>query len=300
MACITLGVVADIQYRSDKDDYMLASVGQMRSYRAALKKTSEAVTALTTASQPVQAIIHLGDIVDGREASHDRQVAIPQVLLELDDVLAALSKRPSGIPLYHVVGNHCLYVGRGELTRRLGLTESAYYACALSPHWRLVVLDSMDVGLDRAQGDPRRDMAEAYLKEKQGEPNAVSWNGGPSPTQLRWLQTTLESSAADGENVIVCGHHPLIAQAARAEHVAWFSQAVLDIFESNRSVVRAYFAGHFHSGGYALSNGIHHITFPAILDSDETNSYATVQLYLDHIFVRGFGVRATPTRSYPF
>jgi hypothetical protein len=77
MECITLGVVADIQYRSDKDDYMLVDMGQVRSYRSALRKTNEAVAAFSAASLGVQAIVHLGDIVDGREASHDREMAVP-------------------------------------------------------------------------------------------------------------------------------------------------------------------------------------------------------------------------------
>jgi manganese-dependent ADP-ribose/CDP-alcohol diphosphatase len=296
----TIGVIADIQYRSDKDDYLLDSHGHIRSFRTALRKANDAVTAFSAPSRAIQAIVHLGDIVDGREESANRVVAVPEVLGELDDVLAALSKRASGIALHHVVGNHCLYVGRDELVRRLGLKTSAYYARDISSHWRIVVMDTMDVGVHRADSDPRRELAEHYIATRQGEPNAVRWNGGPSAEQLSWLQKELDSAMVDGMNVIVCGHHPLVTEAAGAEHVAWFRQSVLDLFRAYGHVVRCYLAGHFHSGGYAEVDGIHHITFPAVLDSDETNSYAFVQLYLDRIDVEGVGNRGPPTRSYKF
>jgi hypothetical protein len=98
-----------------------------------------------------------------------------------------------------VVGNHCLYVGREELERRLGLENAPFYVRDVSSAWRIIVVDTMHVSTDRPEGDSRRDEADKYLREHAGDENAVTWNGGLGYRQMQvrpfrcgappWLRT---------------------------------------------------------------------------------------------------------------
>jgi manganese-dependent ADP-ribose/CDP-alcohol diphosphatase len=295
----TLGVIADIQYRNDKDDYEVD--GHVRSYRSALPKTVQAVKAF--ASRPVPVVWHLGDIIDGREQADNsaaRDAVMPDVLNELDEVLAALTALPPGTDIFHVIGNHCLFVQRDELMRRLGLGKEAYYVKDVAPLWRIVTLDTLDVGFNRPAESALHRAAEKYLADHKGEENAVPWNGGCSDEQLLWLRDTLEQARNDGVNVIIGGHHPCTPASAAAMHVQWAAEKVTEILREFNDVVRAYFAGHFHSGGYALLDGVHHVTFNAVLDSDDSNSYAFVTLHSDKIEIEGHGSRGTPSRTLDF
>ncbi len=52
----------------------------------------------------------------------------------------------AGVPVYHVVGNHCLCVPRERLVQRLSIpSPSCYYAVSLPGGWRLVVLDTTEM-----------------------------------------------------------------------------------------------------------------------------------------------------------
>jgi manganese-dependent ADP-ribose/CDP-alcohol diphosphatase len=295
----TIGVIADIQYRNDRDDYEIPGYGQVRSYKSALPKAALAVDKFT--SRGVSALWHLGDIIDGRSAEDSdaqREASMPAVRKELDEVLkifGAFSR-----PVLHVVGNHCLYVERDELTRLLGLDKSAYYVRDLAPQWRAIVLDTLDVGFNRPKGSSLRKQAERYIFEREGEENALPWNGGCGADQLDWLEGVLKQARTDAVNVIVGGHHPCAPESAASMHMMFDAKIVTDMLKKYNDVVRAYFAGHYHSGGYAKLDSVHHVTFNSILDSDETNSYAFVHLYPDKIEIEGVGTRGTPSRTLTF
>lgn len=170
-----------------------------------------------------------------------------------------------------VVGNHCLYVGREALQKRLNLDGSSYYTKELSTTWTLVALDTVYIGVERNEGDPRRLEADKYLQDHAGEENAVLWNGALGSEQTNWLKEELSKARSRKKRVVVCGHHPLVAEAAASPHVIWNAGEALQAFSEYNDVVAAYFCGHYHSGGSAVVDGIHHLTFPAILDSDESN-----------------------------
>lgn len=47
------------------------------------------------------------------------------------------------LAVHHVVGNHCLAVGRPALLQRLGISEAvAYRTMPIAPGWRLIILDT--------------------------------------------------------------------------------------------------------------------------------------------------------------
>ena len=52
--------------------------------------------------------------------------------------------------------------------------------------------------------------------------------------------------------------------------------------------VRAFLAGHHHTGGYGVYRGVHHLTFRGMVEGPE-NKFAIVEVYPDKLVVRGFG-----------
>ncbi|CAG2110791.1 unnamed protein product, partial [Medioppia subpectinata] len=54
--------------------------------------------------------------------------------------------------------------------------------------------------------------------------------------------------------------------------------------------VVAYLSGHAHSSGYAYANGIHYISFHAIIETPpETEAFATIAVFDDRLEVEGHG-----------
>lgn len=302
---IRLGVMTDIQYanKPDKtigklysDDDSSAGLSDdqtnvpIRRYTRVLQKTENAVTALNASN--VAATLHLGDIIDGNERDEDTLNELTMVV----DRLKLLDK-----PMFHVVGNHCLHAGRQHLQETLGLAK-AYYVRDLSSKWRIVVLDTLDVGMNREEGHPLRDVADQYLREHEGEPNARRWNGTVGPDQVDWLKQVLAETRKRGMLAIVCGHIPLYLSeehGAIPTHSMWQPQALATALTHYSDVVKAYFAGHHHAGSYVLKDAIHYVTFESILDSQSDHgSWGIVELYQDGLHISGYG--DTTTRELKF
>jgi hypothetical protein len=91
----------------------------------------------------------------------------------LDCVLQVFQEFRGG-PVYHLLGNHCLYnLSRAQLHPKLGLAADvpAYYDFAPHPRFRFVMVDPYDISvMGWPEGHPRRAAAERILK--QHNPNA--------------------------------------------------------------------------------------------------------------------------------
>jgi manganese-dependent ADP-ribose/CDP-alcohol diphosphatase len=200
--------------------------------------------------------IQLGDMIDGNETE-------PQTLAEFDEVLDIYNAL--SMPHYHVVGNHCMEAGKETLGQRLEL-ERLYYDFTVpeAKGWRFIVLDGNDAG-----------------------------KGVLGKEQLAWLEKTLAAAANRKEQVIVFNHFALIRDTARYARMAE-PQPVLDLIERSGCVV-AYFAGHDHAGGYAVQNGIHHVTVKAMLESPEGNAFAIIEVNPDLLVETGFGEEPSRT-----
>lgn len=148
----SFGVIADIQYADLSNGASYG--GTPRYYRHSLKALQRAVDdwklqqqeAAAPSSRPLSFCLNLGDIVDGH--------ALPNSEDALRDVLGELS-RLEGVPVHHVIGNHCLYnFPRPELNARLGIRcndaaspGGSHYSVQPHPGWRVVVLDGYDVSM---------------------------------------------------------------------------------------------------------------------------------------------------------
>lgn len=256
--------------------------GKLRNYSKVLSKVDEGVKHLN--SSGVSAVVHLGDIIDGQER-------LEQTHKELDTVLEHLSRLQS--PLYHVIGNHCMMADSRYLLQKLNLTRGTYYFRDLAPQWRLIVLDTVEVSL-RSTWHKHVSMAKHYLATHQGEPSAQEWNGTIGPEQMVWLENQLRDSEREGRTAIVCGHLPIMAEASGPEHVMWHNDKLLDLFRTYSGTVKAYFSGHYHPGGYAKKDDVHHVTLEAILDSDkEEGASAVLELHDSWISIDGIGSLTT-------
>lgn len=283
----SFGVVADIQY-ADKD-----TAGKRR-YRESIGKLAHAIPEWN--ARDLAFVVELGDITDDRGADSEQ------------DLTVALSTfKPLKAPLYHVLGNHTLpSLGRAKMLEMLGL-KRAYYDFAVKD-WRFIVLDGMDLSVAGwPAGSEQLKAAEAYLEahkdEKRNE--LVKWNGGIGDAQKKWLAETLAQAVKAGEKVIVFCHHPAVREASNPHSVLWNLDEIAKLLEDCPAVM-AYVAGHAHHGGYALQNGVHHVTLQGLVEAPEDgNCFGVVSVFPDRLVIEGQGtlttrelkVRSTPTRS---
>jgi len=245
------GVVADIQY-GDKE----GSVS--RDYRGTLQRLERCVS--TFNQQRLDFVIQLGDTVDGYPTNTVASAKDLGVVLPIFNRLTA--------PKYHVVGNHCMNVGKETLSQKLGL-KSFYYTFT-EPSvkgWRFVVLDGNDAGY-----------------------------GVVSDGQLDWFRKTLAQARQAGEKVICFCHFPLLQTAAENNRMDK-PEAVLAELDAAGCVV-AWIAGHDHAGGYAQRKGVHHITLRGLVEAPGSTAFARFELGADRLRETGFGNE--PSRELPF
>lgn len=262
--------IADVQYADEEGEL---------DFRGSLERLEACVADL--AGRDLAFVVQLGDVIQGRAERADSRSDLERVLAPLEGL---------GVPLVHVVGNHCLALPRAELEARLGL-ERGWQSFARDG-WRFVVIDSMELSLRGVPPDhPRARDAAEWLAAHAIEdfPHANEWNGGVSVGQLTWLCETLAAAAASGERAVVFGHHPVALAAARPNYLMWTHTEVRAALEESESTV-AYFCGHDHRGGYARSGSVHHCTLPGMVAAPRgSNAYAVVEVFGDRLVVRGVG-----------
>lgn len=228
-----------------------------RHYRTALVKLEECVADLS--DRDLAFVIQLGDIVNGHDKDVEKSIA------DLDRVLPIYNKLP--MPKYHVIGNHCLSVDKETLGRKLGLKGFYYdFTVPSAKGWRFVVLDGNDAGY-----------------------------GVIGDEQLKWFRSTLDKAVKAEEKVICFCHFALLKEAA-AHHRMAKPEPILKAMDETGCVV-AWFAGHDHAGGYAVREGVHHVTLKGMVEAPVENAYALIELHPDKIEETGFGKE--PNRSMP-
>jgi hypothetical protein len=128
----SFAVITDVQY-ADIDDSQ-SFLGVPRFYRHSLESLHRAVDAWNRRGGLAFAI-HFGDIVDGKCPKDKTRIAFDSVLSEF--------KAFRGGPVYHMIGNHCLYnLPRPELNQLLGIPRStdsdSYYSFTPYPGFCLL------------------------------------------------------------------------------------------------------------------------------------------------------------------
>lgn len=254
----------------------------MRYYTHVLPKTSHAVWHFNNVAN-ISHVLHLGDIVDGRETKEESCADLATVLNTLE---------PLKVPLLHVVGNHCFEAGgRDSLLNLLNISKNQVYrTLSLSQTWTLIILDSLALSIENGSTESLSMQAREYLEVHKGDDNATYYNGGLGNTQMEWLRSQLNIAKEAKKNVLVCLHHPISRKSCKPNLYLWNDLEVRDLLSEFTGTVRAVFSGHYHDGGYAVENGIHYVVFESILDSkNEVGSYGVVTLHADRIYICGHG-----------
>ncbi|WP_077341855.1 metallophosphoesterase [Pseudocolwellia agarivorans] len=256
----TLGIIADCQYANQPDK------GQ-RLYTSCPKKLEQAVTDLN--KHPLKSVIHLGDFIDQDFKSFD-------TLLNITQHLKA--------PFYHVLGNHEFSIAdeyKNNVTSTLNM-PARYYSFTLGD-WQFIALDGNDVstyGWPKNTEKHKHNLA-LYQTKYKGHEN---WNGAIGDEQLKWLKQQLSSAKNNNKHVVLLSHFPIFPENP---HNLWNAEEVLDVISQYKNV-KAWFNGHNHDGNYAIKNGIHFVTFKAMLDTPE-NAYSTVEFSDKQIKINGVG-----------
>ncbi|HYF34136.1 MAG TPA: metallophosphoesterase, partial [Prosthecobacter sp.] len=199
---------------------------------------------------------------------------------------------------YHVLGNHDFDVARTlkpQVPGKVGL-QKRYDAFELGG-FRFVFLDTTDVSIyAHEEGTPEHAAGEAELQRVQAAalPQAKPWNSGLSGLQLQWLDTQCTEAAAKGVRVIAFAHHPV---APAGGHDLWNSEAVLQLVSRHRHLA-AWINGHNHAGAYAEMEGAHFVTVHGMVETAETNAFATAELMADRLIIAGHG--REPSRELVF
>ncbi|MCK8107606.1 metallophosphoesterase [Pseudoalteromonas sp. 2CM41L] len=256
----TLGVIADCQY-ADQDDK------GTRHYTSCPNKLSTAVEQFN--QLPLSGVLHLGDFIDREFKS----------FTPLNTISSSLNA-----PLYHVLGNHEFSVddkSKMRITDTLNM-PSRYYSFEIN-NWLFIALDGNDVSTYAWPKNSKKHKQNMILFNSQYKGHE-DWNGAIGTNQLKWLEKKLKVAQVKKQPVVLLSHFPVFPEN---NHNLWNAQEVLSLISQYTSV-KAWFNGHNHVGNYAKKEGIHFVTFHAMLDTDIT-AFSTVEFSPTQITINGLG-----------
>jgi 3',5'-cyclic AMP phosphodiesterase CpdA len=220
--------------------------------------TAERLQAFTDAMNAarVNFVIELGDFVNGWVvfgADPGDPARIPSILAWADGLYAAFSG-----PRYHVLGNHDLFnLDKQQIRSILGLKRT-YSSFDVGP-FHFVILDVQF-------SEDGSDLADTY----SGVAGFL-----PEP-ELAWLREDL--AASPGRPTIVLVHQMLNAFIEEWGRPLIANQPNVQRLLEEAGNVIAVLQGHDHRYGHEVLNGIHYITFEALVDQGTPPSWAVVTL----------------------
>ncbi|KAJ7956156.1 Manganese-dependent ADP-ribose/CDP-alcohol diphosphatase [Quillaja saponaria] len=290
----SFGLISDVQYADIPD--ARSFLGVPRYYQHSILVLERAVQRWND-HQKLRFAINLGDIVDGYCPKNQSLNTVKKVV----DVFQKFRG-----PIYHMIGNHCLYnLPRSKLLPLLTIQSPdghAYYNFSPVPEFRFVVLDAYDISaIGWPRDHPSTLEALKFLQEKNPnqdknspeglvglERRFLMFNGGVGKQQMEWLDKVLHEAAKLKQKVVVCCHLPLDPGASRKEGLLWNYDEVMDVIH-RYNCVKVCLAGHDHKGGYSVdSHGVHHRVLEAALECPPgTDAYGYVDVYDDRVSLLG-------------
>ena len=241
--------------------------------------TEERLAAFTGAMNAWEAdfVIELGDFVNGwvvLGADPGDPARIPDVLAWADGLYARFDG-----PRYHVIGNPDVYnLDKGQCKTILGIDRTFY---------------SFDVGafhfivLDVQFADDGSDLAHTY----------TGVAGFVPESELDWLRVDLADS---DRPTIVFVHQMLDTYIEEWGRPLVANQPEIQAILASDGDVIAVFQGHDHDNVYHLVDGIHYVTFEALVDQGGPPSWASITLEPSArmITIVGEGDQASYVLSY--
>lgn len=290
----SFGVITDVQYADIPDGHSF--LGVRRYYRNSLLVLQRAVKKWNN-HQNISFSLNLGDIVDGKCPKDQSLNLVSKVIQEF--------KNFNG-PVYHLIGNHCLYnLPRTKLLPLLSIPSvhpHAYYEFSPIPEYRFVILDGYDISaIGWPHDHPHTIQALNFLNEKnpnenKDSPNGlvnlekrfVKFNGGVGKEQLKWLEKTLQDATKSNQKVIVCCHIPLDPGSTSKDSLLWNYDEVMDVIHEY-DCVKVCLCGHDHKGGYSVdSHGVHHRVLEAALECPlGVDAFGYIDVFEDRLSLIG-------------
>jgi hypothetical protein len=260
----SFGIITDVQY-CDCDP-----VGT-RYYKSSLLKLKEAVETLKNDNPKF--VFDLGDLIEKDFISYKAVYGI------LDT---------SGLRIYHCTGNHD-YSVEPRLKKRipaLQFSNKGYYSFTYDK-FRFIVLNGNELSAYSTNNKSIIKQADDYITKlkNEGEVNAINWNGGISSKQLDWLTIQLNSAAMNEEKVFIMCHFPVWPINI---HNLLNYKDVLVLLEKYNNII-AWFNGHNHMGNYGNLNMTHFITLKGMVETEDRNSFALIEVYRNKIWIKGTG-----------
>ncbi|KAJ4712435.1 manganese-dependent ADP-ribose/CDP-alcohol diphosphatase [Melia azedarach] len=282
----SFGVISDVQYADIPDGRSF--IGVPRYYRHSLLVLQRAVQNWNN-HQKLKFAINFGDIVDGFCPKDQSLNVVKKIVNEFDKFNG---------PVYHMIGNHCLYnLPRDKLLPLLKIPSTdrhAYYDFSPTPEYRFVVLDGYDISaIGWPQDHPHTLEALKFLREKNPnteknspagllglERRFLMFNGAVGKEQMEWLDSILQGATKLKQKVVVCCHLPLDPDATSQEALLWNYNEVMDVIH-RYNCVKVCLAGHDHKGGHSIdAHGIHHRVFEAALECPPgTDAFGYIDVY---------------------
>lgn len=290
---VSFGVIADVQYADIPDGRSF--LGVPRYYRHSLLVLQRAVQHWN--EKKVKFAINFGDTIDGFCPKEHSLSAIQKVI----DEFGAFDG-----PVYHMIGNHCLYnLPREKLLPLLNIASQnghAYYDFSPIPEVRFVVLDGYDISaIGWPEDHPNTIKAVNFLRERnpnsdKNSPNGLvgverrllMFNGAVGKEQMEWLENVLVDATKLNQKVVICCHLPLDPGASSIESLLWNHDEVMEVVHRYKCV-KVCLAGHDHKGGHSVdSYGVHHRVLEAALECPSgTNAFASIDVFRDSLLVSG-------------
>jgi len=247
---LRVGIFADL-HAHDSNNPLESLV--MVHYRERLGACVDAMNAW-----PADLMIQLGDYVNGTfvlGANPGDPARIPAILEDAEAIYARFDG-----PRHHVLGNHDVQdLSKEEFLERVPATETYYSFDAGAYHF--VVLDAQ------------------YNRKGEDWSHIFYIVQGNIPSfQLDWLREDLEST---DRPTIVCVHQRLdVEYDFRSGGPEIYNVLETRALLEESGKVIAVFQGHDHDGAYSLIEGIHYVTFRALIDRAEPTppSWALVTL----------------------
>jgi len=258
------GLIADIQY-ADADE----KIG--RYYRNSLSKLDSCVIDLN--AHQVDFTINLGDLID---KNHN----------DLEQVLTRLAKLDQ--TCYNTTGNHDYSDTTDNDLLFDKLDMPAEYYSFYKNNWLFIMLNTNELSsYANIEGTWKQKEWEEIMDNinTHSHNNGLPWNGGISSRQMEWLGRELDSAQKSGQNVLVFTHHPLYPFE---DFTALNGEEILKTLAAF-ACVKGVISGHHHTGAFSTYKGIPCITTEGMVETENENAYAIVDIYKDKIVLNGKG-----------
>jgi hypothetical protein len=260
----SFGIITDVQYCDCEPE-------ATRFYRNSLSKLRVAVNSLRHDS--VEFLVSLGDLINKDYSSF-------KPVLDIID--------SSGLKTYHLTGNHD-YSVENRLKKHLPVpmpAKEGYYSF-VHKGFRFIFINGNELSIYASVNKSAIRKARDYISglKNEGSINAIDWNGGVSPAQLSWLDEQLDEATRKNEKAFIMCHFPVYPENI---HNLLNYREVNAILEKYHNII-AWFSGHNHAGNYGNFNMIHFVTLKGMVETENNNSFALIEVYHNKIWIQGSG-----------